>query len=345
MPDSNALDPLTFYESPTFGYVIPWFEDIWQLESSESGNDGDLVTYRRTDDVLTFHGYTGDGGDPDACLTRLTDRLEQNSDAEPELGIDFYGNPMQGGDRYYAWAVYRTTPSGDAGEKTLETVWHLECRRLIPDSAVLAITLEMPRQRYDRLLDPAYDFMDAVVLPRRSFDVGDVDGQTALIGPLLFPALEQWDCYFPRNPGLLFDRAGNEAGMATLVAYYDPNDSGAWHLFVLFENTGNGDVAVDPMAVEVHASSQFGADAFEGDVARPAGYLWETGEGNPGDRTRVIAPGTRALVRLTFAEPFFDGLPPGPTTFVVTYATKQTPSVGMIGWRECQGGGNRPRLG
>src|SRR5215213_569821 len=54
---SDAMDPLTFYESPTFGYVIPWFEDVWHLESSDSGPNGDWVSFRQEGDLITFHGY------------------------------------------------------------------------------------------------------------------------------------------------------------------------------------------------------------------------------------------------------------------------------------------------
>src|SRR5829696_7726454 len=107
---SDAIDPLTFYESPTFGYVIPWFEDVWHLEASDSGPDGDVVSFRQENDLITFHGYEGDAGDPDACLSKLVDQLKQTSGANAEPGIDESGNPIEGIDEFYAWAVYVVAP-------------------------------------------------------------------------------------------------------------------------------------------------------------------------------------------------------------------------------------------
>src|SRR5829696_8374084 len=66
---------LTFYESPAFGYVVPWDED-WTAQSSSSGSDGDLLVISREDDTVTFHGYEGHEGDPEACLSESIDQLE-----------------------------------------------------------------------------------------------------------------------------------------------------------------------------------------------------------------------------------------------------------------------------
>jgi hypothetical protein len=342
MRGSDQIDPLTFYESPTFGYVIPWFEDIWHLESSDTGSDGDLQVFRREDDVITFHGYEGDAGDPDACLSRLTDQLDQSSDADLQLGVDFDGNRMEGEDEFHAWAVYVMAAHADADGAQPESVWHLECRRLVPGSAVLAITLVMTRDRYDFLIDSAYDFMDWVVMPRVAYDLDEAEGQPVLVGLDLNVGLE---CFFPRNPRLLVDGNGEEAGMATLVQNYDPNSEGAWHLYVRFENTGADDLRVDPLAIEVNASSQTGEDEISEDTLRPTDYRWETGDGDLSEQVQVLAPGKRMIVRLTFAEPFFDGTPPSLITVEAVYETEQTSSVTIGEWGDCAGGAGRPRLG
>jgi hypothetical protein len=351
--------PLKFYESPTFGYVVQWDENEadWVVESTDSGPDGDILVLSQAGEAITFRGYEGHGGDPEACRMELALQLAETSRAELHFGIDSEGKIIAGGDEYIAWAVFVVDAFDDAGGNHPETVWHLECRRLIPGSAVLAITLEVSRDRYDEFdptgltfapIELAYRVMDSVVMPRVSYDFDDGDGQ---------PVVEDCDFGFdlpydfPLPPRLLLGNSGEVVGMATVVQdrglHPDPPDEpGPWDLYVLFENTGSEALIIDPLGVEVTASSRFGEGekGCKAEHLRPSKFEWETGNGDLSAEPQTIEPGKRLIVQLMFAEPFFEGAPPGVNRYVAEYHTEETSSVIIGAWDEGGSGGGRPRL-
>ena len=289
-PNVEGNGPLRFYESPTFGYVVRWDENDadWKVESSAVGPSDEVLVFRREDDSVIFHGYEGYEGNPEACRRQLVDQLYETSTAGLQIGIDTDGRRMEGGDKFRAWAAYVTARYVDEEGEHPESVWHLECRRLIPGSAVLTISYVVPLDRYDAFVDAAYDLIDLVVMPRLSYDLEVVDGQPTLLGPVLKPG-GTW--LFPRPPEPLFDRSDNEAGMTTLVAKYDPDEVGAWDLYVAFENTGTVSLRIDPLAVQGNGISQTGENEFEEYPLQPVGHQWETGDGDFSDEERNIGPG------------------------------------------------------
>jgi len=346
--NSSGVDPPTFYESPTFGYVLPWDVTVWTENMSDAGSDGDVLVLGRQGDTVTFHGYEGQAGDPNACLTETVAQLDETLVVGVPPVDDTEGKRVEGTDELRAATMFLIDSYVDAEGPHPEAVWYLECRRLIPGSAVLAITYMVPLDRYEDLVDSAYLLINSVVMPRKSYYSDDIDSQ---------PVPEDCDFSsdlpfdFPMPPRLLLGGSGEEIGMAAVVEerglYPDsPEEAGPWDLYVLFENTGSEALTINPLGVEVTASSRFaeGENGCKAEPLRPSNFHWETGNGDPTAQVRTIEPGERLIARLMFAEPFFEGAPPGFNRYVAVYEPEQNPPSIIGAWDEPAAGTGRPRL-
>jgi hypothetical protein len=123
------------YTSPTFGYSLEWDGDVWTVEE-EFSEDFDRLLLTDGASLLYVEGVPAYDGDPDDCLEDQVDILAQSEGVEEidEVREDD-GLPLSGNDD----AVYvLVSVTFDDGTEYYE---YLECQELVPDEAVLIVTL------------------------------------------------------------------------------------------------------------------------------------------------------------------------------------------------------------
>jgi predicted metalloprotease len=134
--DQSGVDGNT-YTAPTFGYTLSWDEEVWQVtdEYSEDGYDG--ISLASDESLLYIESFYFYQGDPVQCLEGERAALAEQGDLDdldPMTNAD--GEPIESTDEGSASGLY-VWPESDEFEAS---VVYVECRTLIPDSAVMVIT-------------------------------------------------------------------------------------------------------------------------------------------------------------------------------------------------------------
>jgi predicted metalloprotease len=152
------------YTSPEFGYTFSWDESFWSGgdETSEDGYDSVHLESETSD--LYVEGLYFYRGDPGDCIDGERTSIAQDDglDALDPL-VDDNGTPIAGSDQGETFGFFAYPEQADDGS-TVDGVVYLDCRTLIPNSAVLVITA----------------FFDAADLDAQAAAVDDVLGSLTL---------------------------------------------------------------------------------------------------------------------------------------------------------------------
>lgn len=350
-PHVVAAEGWAFYESPSFGYVVDWLpaDGGWRVQADQSGAGADQLVLDGDPGQVAFAGYQGYGGDAATCLADAAGQVERSA------GVSGFGQAALPDDPGPPYSHYRrsdptravdvyTMVRTDAGGQATTFALLLDCRALVPDSAVLLVSYLTTLDRFNdgTLFDQAETLMDyALALPRQSF-ASDAAGRLSAL-----PGISHDECgtlsqrlpLYPQGlEGLMTDAAGNELGMVTPYGSVPPNS-----LLVLAENTGTHpfDVGRLPLGLagNVSASGQMS-------IRTPRSLTVLALPSARGTGT-VLDPGDRAVVRLEFnseANLHGDDVSGG----MLMYAAQpgRTVEIGVFGALTlCRGGaGYRPRI-
>jgi hypothetical protein len=168
------------YESPTYGYVIEWDEDVWEVGDEVVDDDGyDALQLASDLGFLFLEGYEGDDGDPELCLAAAEEDLADH-DGVDDVSTSRSLDPPPGRDVDES-AVF-TYEQTDEDDETLELAEYVECHALT-DDAVLRVTLQTLEDDYEDAAADAADVLDTLELPEAEdgddgADGGGDDGQT-----------------------------------------------------------------------------------------------------------------------------------------------------------------------
>jgi hypothetical protein len=332
------VEGMTFYESPTFGYVVAWSpSDVrWQVDTDESAGGEDQLVLTSDAGQVIFEGYEGDGGDPSACLTRSAReirRLSGVSQFRKAVFQDDRGGDWQGDNPYRAVSDTRATDAytlrftDEQGQGT-DLALLIDCRMLVPGSAVLLVTyLTTPEQfNDDSVGGQADNLMGGVALPRRSFERDPSGGLSAHDSYKEAQDHQHW----PQAPQLMIDPAGDELGIVTFVG----NNQQSHFLQVLIENSG--DRRLDARRLPLVANNPYSESGSP--IVAPSSVTVFSLPSARGTDT-VLQPGDRAVVRLDF-DPPLDYAMCGQWKLLYAPDGGQTSTIGTLGG--CGGGGLRP---
>jgi hypothetical protein len=135
---SGARGPT--YLSPTYGFVLTW-EPWWQLASTRTESGVDEIELSDGLTRVRLTGRTAFGGDPKLCLDREIEEFIANSSVRhPRVLRDERGELIarDWGERSYAVFSFLRPLDNESLEPTMA---FLECRALIPGTAVLSIRM------------------------------------------------------------------------------------------------------------------------------------------------------------------------------------------------------------
>jgi hypothetical protein len=333
------------YTSPTWGYHVRWYGDEWAVgeESSEAGTDA-LWLSDRAGNVVGFSGVTAYGGDAATCLEQRIAELEAlPGAADVEIVSDEAGTLQLQQNSWWSWAIMLVRlPTADQ-EQLVDHVVYLDCRTLVPGSAVLMRTLAGPVATFEASMD-RFAILQAT-LPRSAWTLNPEIGHLSLgdtSAPLNAPPLFEQICGgYPRTGQVALDPAGMERLVLSLVdgtPQFSRGDSGTEAIrVVMIENTGDAPLPIAPSDF-VFVSTAFG-DEVRYDVA-PAIVTWEE-SGESGART--LAPGELAVAHVIWpaAVPFPDE---GVNLVFRNAALSEEMGLGSIGIAGGCGGGSLPEL-
>lgn len=165
IPDLNAGIDGDTYESPTYGFSVEWDEDVWAV-NVDSRRDADRDTLVL--DLVELSGYVyveayeAYDGDPANCLAGASDELLDDPDVDDvEPYEDNDGDVVEGEDGGVAFAAYTFDFDGTAAAA------YIECRTLVEDDAVLAVSLVTVDDDFADGIGELADLLDTL-------DLGDV---------------------------------------------------------------------------------------------------------------------------------------------------------------------------
>ena len=178
-PDPTAGIDGNTYVSPTYGYTLEWDEDVWTPDFElQREADRDVLVLARvgTGDYVYFEAYDAYDGDPETCLEGSVD--EAFSDAEADESIediepyeDANGDVVAGETDGVAFAAYTLTLVLDE-DSGVDLAAYFECRTLVEDEAVLAVSMVTDPATYEDARDDLDDLLSTL-------DLSDVQGGTA----------------------------------------------------------------------------------------------------------------------------------------------------------------------
>ncbi|MFN8593890.1 MAG: hypothetical protein U0031_20710 [Thermomicrobiales bacterium] len=325
------------YLSPTWGYLVRWYGDEWEIteETSENGSDS-LWLADAVGNVVGFEGMADYGGNAALCLNDLIASVKAiEGVADIETVRDEQFNLESHSDPFWSWTLLLARIPGDAG--LVDHVVYLDCRTLAADQAVLARFLAGPTATFLASWDH-FDILQAT-LPHSALNLSDSLYASAS------RFFDQACGAFPRPGPTVLDATGAEQLLIS-IADGQPADifaplSAEWARVLLIENIGATPYAFDPAALVLVTSLD-----DETEIRTPIDAIWDdTAGGDP----RSLASGERAVLTLTV--PAAAELPPverhGHGTRLMYQPANpgdgeaEVESFGVPGG--C-GGGSRPRL-
>jgi hypothetical protein len=278
--------PAGYYESPTFGYLIRLDDPSWQITDEQSTGNADELVLTGPAGLVAFDGYTGYGGSPDACLAGEESRVAGDPTVSDfAVATDDDGNAAEVHAPGWAYRIYTLVASDASGTQTPMALT-IDCRTLIPGSAVLEVRHYVPLAAYDKALPSADTLMHAVVLARRSVD------ESTTPDPTFYPAENMTYSNDGADAGSIAVTALDEAPSADLPA---PAPTGThWVAATIeFRNTGRD-------SLEADAGGPYVVDEF-GVVTSSAYYRWDSAPGDPDAQVQSLPGGSEAIAEGWFA--------------------------------------------
>lgn len=165
-PDPNAGIDGNTYESPTYGFSVEWDEDVWtpNVDSRrEADRDTLVLDLFELSGYVYVEAYEAYDGDPADCLAGASDELLDDPDVDDvEPYEDDDGDVVEGEDGGVAFAAYAFDFDGTAAAA------YVECRTLVEDEAVLAVSLVTVDDDFEDGVGELADLLDTL-------DLGDAD--------------------------------------------------------------------------------------------------------------------------------------------------------------------------
>ncbi|HEV2108800.1 MAG TPA: hypothetical protein VGR16_11100 [Thermomicrobiales bacterium] len=172
--DAQAPDPEegiegNTYTSPTYGYSIEWDEDVWAPDFDLGrlpGRDTLVLAFEDMFGYVYFEAYDAYDGDPEDCLEGSAAEVLENNDVDNiEPYEDEGGDIVEGEEDGVVFAAYTFQLGED------EAAAYFECRTLIEDEAVLAVSLIVPEEGFEEARAALEDLL-------ATLDLDDVPGAT-----------------------------------------------------------------------------------------------------------------------------------------------------------------------
>jgi len=163
------------YTSPTYGYTLSWDDSLWSVTDEYTEDGYDLLTLGTDTAALYIESFYFYQGDPGACLSGERVAIADDNglkDLDPLTDND--GNPIETVEADVATGLYDFPATAD----TLESVVYLQCRTLIPESAVLVITGFLDPAELDAQLADVNAVTDSIELSANTqpaFDDADLE--------------------------------------------------------------------------------------------------------------------------------------------------------------------------
>jgi hypothetical protein len=278
--------PAGYYESPTFGYLIQLDSAKWQVTEQQSNGSADHLVLSGAAGVVAFDGYTGFNGDPDACLAAEEARVAQDPGiTHLAVAADLDGNRAEVHAPGWTYRIYTLVATDANGARTPMTLT-IDCRTLVPNSAVLEVRHYVPLSSYAEAVRDADVLMHAVVLARPS------------VKPIT-----TFDDTFLRTENMTYVVGTSEVA-AIAVTSLDETPSTAlpaaapegthWvSAKIEFRNSGH-----DPLKAD--AGAPYLVDEYGG-VTNSAYYRWIFATGDPNAPVQPLGTGTEVLLLGWFA--------------------------------------------
>lgn len=274
-PDSGL------YRSPSYGYLMRWDPEQWQVvESSENGRD--LLELESETTFVRFSAYDGFDGDPQQCLADASQRLQESDLRSFERGVYEDGRSAEELGDGYAYGAFLIVPRTD--QAGTEYVVQIECRTLIQDEAVLEITSVVSSAAYANGADDGTLLIDNVALPRGAY----------VIQPDVQQLSPTQRTYMNSDADVMLEFSITDHDEAVSDDQLPrPQRGTQWvSVDVQVENTGGS-------RAEIDATGMPGIDQY-GHVIYPTYYLWTEASGDLDRPVQVLEPGDLARMALYY---------------------------------------------
>jgi hypothetical protein len=171
VPDPEAGIDGNTYTSPAYGFTIEWDEDVWSPDITAGrfpGRDTLVLDFVDISGYVYIEAYDAYDGDPDECLEGSAAEVLESANAENVAPYEDEDGKVVGGEEDdIVFAAYTLELNGD------EVAAYFDCRTLIEDEAVLAVSMvtlekdfEHARAELDDLLATlAFDEVQETVTP------------------------------------------------------------------------------------------------------------------------------------------------------------------------------------
>ncbi len=281
----NLLGAAAFYESPTWGYIVGWNPTIWRVTEQTTGAGGDRLMMSGSAGTVEFVGRPEDGVDPAACRDTARQSLwDGDLVSDVKLGTDENGRSVLSDGPRLSDGWYQVDYSDGRADAV-----RITCYALIPGSATLLVTSRASFEQPELFDEVFYGVHESIVFPLQSF-VPDEHGNRS--GP------EDVDrCDGRVAPGSMLDPSGNELARVTLFSQ-DLRETARATL--VLENAGTADLAIDARAFEFQIGSPTTPEPIRTIAA--VSSAWLMGVTDPATPIQPVAPGSRAIVELQFAQ-------------------------------------------
>ena len=173
--DHAALD---VYESPTFGFLLEYDPDVWEITNEDSDDFGDYAQFFNGPSFVTIEATAIYGGDPGDCLDAWAESLAGGDGVEDFVPLeDQDGDPIaEEGDESARAAFAYTSDDGDE-------VFDVSCRALIEDEATIAVVLETFEDLYEDQVEEVDNLLGGLDLSNLESTQGrrDDDGSETIV--------------------------------------------------------------------------------------------------------------------------------------------------------------------
>jgi hypothetical protein len=150
------------YESPTYGYILEWDEDLWTVDEERTASETRDVLFLEYVDggFLIVEGYEGYDGDADDCLEGSSDEiLDTDNVANVEPLENEEGEVLEGESDGVVFAAY----SFELGDTP--AIAYFDCQTLVEDEAVLAFSFVAPESEAADATDAFVDIQESLEIP------------------------------------------------------------------------------------------------------------------------------------------------------------------------------------
>ena len=274
----QVLDPdVALYQSPTYGYVLRWGAEAWEVTTTSSEGGLDLLEMRNETTVVQLAGYDGFGGDPDQCLADAASRVQaQNTQAFAPARYDDGSAAEEHGDGY-AYGAYLSGPGPDS-------VVQVECRTLIQGQAVLQLTSVMASADYADGGNDGMSLIGTVALPRGAYAVR----------PDPTAQLDVQNTYLQMDTGMFLTLKVTGSTDTYADASLPAPAAGSRWVAVDVSLENSGDVGIDIDALAISAFDDVGV------ATHPSYYMWTQATGDPNAAVQTLGPGASLAATLVY---------------------------------------------